>query len=246
MNLTARQEDVLDSLISEYIRIAQPISSQYLEERYDFGVSPATIRNELQVLSEEGYVAQPHTSAGRVPTDRGYRFFVDGVSTPTLNNKLWGSRKEKTQTAKRWGDVFEKEITDALEFAAHTARVLANESSGLAAMYMEDSSLFFKEGWEDMLQEPEFEEQDSIKSFTRFLNDFEKHVHGMSLENGVQVFIGRENPFSKVTDFSIMIAECEFPEQGRGKVALLGPKRMEYLKNIHLLGAFSKIWNNNQ
>jgi transcriptional regulator of heat shock response len=58
----------------------------------------------------------------------------------------------------------------------------------------------------------------------------------------MQVFIGKENPFSKVTDFSIMIAECSFPEQGKCKVALLGPKRMEYPKNIHLLTSFLRIW----
>jgi transcriptional regulator of heat shock response len=233
--LSERHEGLLETVIAEYIKLAQPISSQYLEERYDFGVSPATIRNELQALSEEGYLEQPHTSAGRVPTDRGYRFFVDGVS-----------KKEKSQRPKQWEDVFEKEVTDALEFAAYTTRVLASESSGLAALYMESASLFFKEGWEDMLQEPEFEEQESIKSFTRFLNDFEKNAATMPLENGVQVFIGKENPFSKVTDFSIMIAECEFPEQGRGKVALLGPKRMAYPKNIHLLKAFSQAWKSSK
>ncbi len=229
--LSERQEELLETVISEYIKLAQPISSQYLEERYDFGVSPATIRNELQALSEGGYLEQPHTSAGRVPTDRGYRFFVDGVS-----------RKEGPRSSKRLEDVFEKEVTDALEFASHAARMLANESSGLAAMYVEGASLFFKEGWEDMLQEPEFEEQESIKSFSRFLNDFEKNVATMSLKEDMQVFIGKENPFSKVTDFSIMIAECSFPEQGKCKVALLGPKRMEYPKNIHLLTSFLRIW----
>jgi transcriptional regulator of heat shock response len=235
MNLTLRQEDILDSLVSEYIKLAQPIGSQYLEERYNFGVSPATIRNELQALSKYGYLAQPYTSAGRVPTDKGYRFFVDGVS-----------KRKKLQASKKWEEIFEQEVTDALEFAAFGARALASESSGLAAMYLDNASLFFKEGWEDMLQEPEFEEQDSIKSFTRFLNDFEKKVATMPLQDGIQVFIGRENPFSKVTDFSIMIAECDFPEQGRGKVALLGPKRMAYPKNIHLLKTFSQAWKNSK
>ena len=140
--------------------------------------------------------------------------------------------------------MFEKEVTDALEFAAYAARALANESSGLAATYMEDSSLFFKEGWEDMLLEPEFGQKESIKSFTKFLNDFEKNVAAMSFKEGTHVFIGRENLFSKVTDFSIMIAECDFPDHGRGLVALLGPKRMAYPKNIHLLNSFSKIWKN--
>ncbi len=229
--LSERQEGLLETVISEYIKLAQPISSQYLEERYNFGVSPATIRNELQALSEGGYLEQPHTSAGRVPTDRGYRFFVDGVS-----------RKEGPRSSKRLEDVLEKEVTDVLEFASHVARALANESSSLAAMYVKGTSLFFKEGWEDMLQEPEFGEQDSIKSFSRFLSDFEKSVATLPFGEGMQVFIGRENPFSKVTDFSIMIAECDFPERGKGKVALLGPKRMEYPKNIHLLNSFSRIW----
>lgn len=231
--LSERQEGLLETVVSEYIRLAQPISSQYLEERYDFGVSPATIRNELQALSEGGYLTQPHTSAGRVPTDRGYRFFVDGVS-----------KKEKLRAPKNLEDIFEKEVADVLEFSTYAARILANESSGLAAMYMESTSLFFKEGWEDMLQEPEFEDQESIKSFTRFLNDFEKNVATMPSQVGVRVFIGKENPFSRVTDFSIMIAECEFSGRGRGKVALLGPKRMAYPKNIHLLNEFSKIWKN--
>lgn len=235
MNLTLRQGDILDSVVSEYIKLAQPISSQYLEERYDFGVSPATIRNELQALSEGGYLVQPHTSAGRVPTDRGYRFFVDGVSKKK-------SARGGSALGGKWEDVFEKEVTSALEFSAQAARVLANESSGLAAMYLDSASLFFKEGWEDMLQEPEFEEQDSIKSFAKFLNDFEKYVRSISLEDDIQVFIGKENPFSKVTDFSIMIAECDFLERGKALVALLGPKRMAYPKNIHLLTAFSKAW----
>lgn len=233
MNLTDRQEGLLETVIAEYIKLAQPIASQYLQERYDFGVSPATIRNELQALSEYGYLAQPHTSAGRIPTDKGYRFFVDGVS-----------KKEKLQAPKKWEDIFEKEVTDALEFAAFGARALANESSGLAAMYVDSASLFFKEGWEDVLQEPEFEEYDSIRSFTRFLNDFERNVRRMPFQDGIQVFIGRENPFSKVRDFSIMIAECDFPGGSRGKVALAGPKRMAYPKNIHLLKAFSQTWKN--
>src|SRR3989338_238812 len=231
--LSERQEGLLETVIAEYIRLAQPISSQYLEERYDFGVSPATIRNELQVLSEGGYLKQPYTSAGRVPTDRGYRFFVDGVT-----------RKEGLRSSKRLEDVFEQEVTDALEFASHAARALARQSSSLAAMYVEGASLFFKEGWEGMLQEPEFEEQESIKSFSRFLNDFEKNIATMSFQEDMQVFIGKENPFSKVTDFSIMIAECSFPEHGKLRVALLGPKRMEYPKNIHLLHSFSRIWRN--
>ena len=75
--ITQRQEKILNSLIKEYIDIAQPISSKLLQERYDLDVSSATIRNELQELTDRGYIAQPHTSAGRVPTNKGYRYFIE-------------------------------------------------------------------------------------------------------------------------------------------------------------------------
>ena len=75
--LTQRQSEILDRIVRDYIALAEPVSSRLLEKKHDFGVSPATIRNEMQKLTDRGYLFQPHTSAGRVPTDRGYRFFVD-------------------------------------------------------------------------------------------------------------------------------------------------------------------------
>ena len=75
--LTDRQKNILEIVIREYIENALPVSSKYIEEEYELGVSPATIRAELFDLIEEGYLYQPHTSAGRIPTDKGYRFFVD-------------------------------------------------------------------------------------------------------------------------------------------------------------------------
>ena len=79
MQITKRQEKILNSVIKEYIRFALPVSSQSLEEKYNFDVSPATLRNEMQVLSDLDYLLQPHTSAGRIPTDKGYRFFVNQI-----------------------------------------------------------------------------------------------------------------------------------------------------------------------
>ncbi len=77
MTITERQEKILNKVLQEYIKSAQPVSSQLLEKKYDFGISPATIRIEMQKLTDKGFLYQPHTSAGRVPTDKGYRLFVD-------------------------------------------------------------------------------------------------------------------------------------------------------------------------
>ncbi len=74
--LTERQELILSLIVREYIRQGEPIGSKYLTEKYELGVSPATVRNDMAVLEEYGYITAPHTSAGRVPTQEGYRYFV--------------------------------------------------------------------------------------------------------------------------------------------------------------------------
>ena len=76
-----RRLAVLRAIVEDYVQSQEPVGSRALVERHHLGVSPATIRNDMAVLEEQGYIAQPHTSAGRVPTDKGYRLFVDRLST---------------------------------------------------------------------------------------------------------------------------------------------------------------------
>ena len=76
-----RRLAVLRAIVQDYVHTEEPVGSKALVERHGLGVSPATVRNDMAVLEEEGYIAQPHTSAGRVPTDKGYRLFVDRLTT---------------------------------------------------------------------------------------------------------------------------------------------------------------------
>ncbi|WP_182111493.1 MULTISPECIES: heat-inducible transcriptional repressor HrcA [unclassified Actinotalea] len=76
-----RRLDVLRAIVEDYVETQEPVGSRVLVERHNLGVSPATIRNDMAALEDAGYIAQPHTSAGRVPTDKGYRLFVDRLST---------------------------------------------------------------------------------------------------------------------------------------------------------------------
>ena len=77
--LTERQSRILEFVISEYVESASPVASQFIGQKYPVGASPATIRNEMAELEEQGYLNQPHTSSGRIPTDRGYRFYVESL-----------------------------------------------------------------------------------------------------------------------------------------------------------------------
>src|SRR5205823_9525831 len=79
--LDDRKLAVLRAIVEDYVSSNEPVGSKTLVERHQLGVSPATVRNDMAALEEDGYIAQPHTSAGRVPTDKGYRLFVDKLST---------------------------------------------------------------------------------------------------------------------------------------------------------------------
>ena len=78
--LDERKLEVLRAIVEDYVSTSEPVGSKALVERHNLGVSSATIRNDMAVLEEEGYIAQPHTSAGRIPTDKGYRLFVDRLA----------------------------------------------------------------------------------------------------------------------------------------------------------------------
>jgi heat-inducible transcriptional repressor len=84
--LEDRKAAILKAVVEEYIQTAQPVGSGHIANAHGIGVSPATVRNELVQLEKQGYLHQPHTSAGRVPTDKGYRFFVDSLELPTLGH----------------------------------------------------------------------------------------------------------------------------------------------------------------
>jgi heat-inducible transcriptional repressor len=76
-----RRLDVLRAIVEDYVETHEPVGSRSLLDRHQLGVSPATIRNDMAILEDEGYISQPHTSAGRIPTEKGYRIFVDRLAT---------------------------------------------------------------------------------------------------------------------------------------------------------------------
>ena len=81
MNADERRFAVLRAIVADYVSTQEPVGSKMIVERHNLGVSSATVRNDMAVLEEDGLIAQPHTSAGRVPTDKGYRLFVDRLTT---------------------------------------------------------------------------------------------------------------------------------------------------------------------
>lgn len=227
-----RQKLILETIIKEYIDSAEPISSKKLEEKYNFGICPATIRNEMQRLTDFGFLSQPHTSAGRVPTDKAYRFFVNNILENKSDKKVEKLKIEKSQLDKK---------QDAVRWIQFLTKELASLSSSLAVSYLCEEDILWKEGWEDLLQEPEFQEADQVSDFVKFLKNFEEEADKMKLDSGISVFIGRETPFSGPREFSLIITRFYFSDKEEGFLSLLGPKRMAYDKNIALINYVRKI-----
>lgn len=223
--------------VREYVKAAEPVSSNELLKKHDFGVSPATIRNEMQKLTDKGYLLQPHTSAGRIPTDKGYRFFVNKLAG---DNDTPAGRKEQDGAMEidEWKG---GKTDDTFKFIQSLTRRLAEESNALALNYLEDEDFFWKEGWEGLLKEPEFQDQDNILNFTGLLKDFEEHIGELKKMSGVNIYIGKENPWLKARDFTVISSRYRLPNGEEGVISILGPKRMEYDKNINLINSLMKL-----
>ncbi|GAA3757826.1 heat-inducible transcriptional repressor HrcA [Salinactinospora qingdaonensis] len=122
--LDDRKLAVLRAIVEDYVSTNEPVGSKALGERYALGVSPATIRNDMVALEEEGYITQPHTSAGRVPTDKGYRLFVDRLSTV----------KPLSTAERRAIETFLSGAVDLEEIVTRTVRLLAQLTRQVAVV----------------------------------------------------------------------------------------------------------------
>jgi heat-inducible transcriptional repressor len=229
--LTERQEEILRNIVKDYIDLIQPISSEFFEKKHKFGLSPATLRIEFQKLTKKGYLFQPHTSAGRVPTDKAYRFFV---------NKLFEGEIEEFKI-ENW---IEKEIKDTIKFLQNLTKNLAEISDSLVLSYLIDEDICWKEGWEGVLKEPEFFEREMVFKFTEFLEIFERNIADLKINSKIKVYIGKENPFPKSKDFSTIISKCYLPKKREMILSILGPKRMDYNKNIGLMNSLKNFLEN--
>jgi heat-inducible transcriptional repressor len=115
--LDERKAAILRAVVAEYIETAQPVGSQHVAHQPGLAVSPATVRNEMAMLEREGYLAQPHTSAGRIPTDKGYRFFVDHLTAP---GPLDPAQRQQVR------DFFRRAHGELERMLADTSRLLAD------------------------------------------------------------------------------------------------------------------------
>lgn len=222
MNL--RSKSVLEAAVKEYIRSGEPVSSKELAKKYDFGVKTASIRNELGRLTKEGFLDQRHTSGGRVPTDKGYHFFV----AATLENVVESKKILEGRYGELAGDLRTgklKEFVDAF----------SGEMKLLGVGKKEKENQAYKSGLKDLVEHLDI---GTKKEMSEIVSDFE------SLDRRIeevrekiftalrlpQVFIGK-SPITTSKNLSVVMDSFNIKD-GKVLVAVIGPKRMDYDKTL--------------
>ncbi len=240
--MNSRQEIILGSTVREYVDLAAPVSSSLLAGKYNLSISSATIRSEMLKLEKEGYLYQPHTSAGRIPTDKGFRYFVDVL----MEEKEELSLKEKRSLRAR----VSKLKLCSRELTKTTAKLLSSMSNNLAVSGIIDSEDFCRSGVQRLLSQPEFDNLDSICKIAEVIDYLDENIDKLSKEfmgkSEVEIFIGRENPVIKSDECSMVVSNYKLKSGERGILAIIGPKRMRYSHNVSLIGYLKKLLSNEE
>ena len=224
--MTERQLAILSAIIEQYAEIAAPVGSVTLAKL--FGVSSATIRSEMARLEEMGLITQPHTSAGRIPTDQGYRLYVNSITAaqetelPSLDR---GARAIEARVATH-GDRADRAIRSAVD-----SLVELTQNLGLATI----GDQLYMSGIGNLFSQPEFMQGNHTQAVARLLDNLEPWLREAAPNEPLNVYIGAENPIGKTSGASLIISRFRSPYSDRSYIGVLGPTRQSYGKVMRLV-----------
>jgi len=227
--MSDRQAKILAAIIEQYAEIAEPIGSVLLAKMFD--VSPATIRAEMAKLEEMGYIAQPHTSAGRIPTDKGYRLYVNSIvegqhthqddrTTRAIAARVSGSNR---------ADHAIRSAVDSLVELTHNL--------GLATI----GDQLYLSGLGNLFAQPEFISGEHVRDVARLLDNLEPWLREAAPNETLNVFIGSENPIGRDSGVSLIISRFRSPYSDRSYIGVLGSTRQSYARVMNLVSQTGKM-----
>lgn len=233
-NLTQRQIEILRSIIEEYIETAEAVGSETIEKKHNLSASPATIRNEMVKLSEYGYIKKPHSSAGRVPTAAGMKFYVrelmkekelSTVEEVALKEKVWDYRSKMQR------------------FLKETTKSLAEKTNALAIVTTDDGEIYCS-GYANILEMPEFFDIDVTKTLLNAIDEYENFENIFANahdEEDIHVLIEDELGSRLRGPYGFIFTEYVTPNDVRGRIGVLGPARLRYTSIIPTVRYFGNL-----
>lgn len=235
MDLTPRQIAIIKAIVEEYTETAEPVGSVTLETKYRLGVSPATLRNEMAVLEQKGFLSQPHSSAGRTPTSTAIKFYVNELMRERdLSVAEQISVKEKVWDHRANSDALLREAT----------RVLAERTKSVGIATLDDTHCYHS-GYANLFSADEF----SDLVLTREIFDILDHqnrlmdLFGRAIGNQpIHLLVGSELGFDLFEPVGCLFADIQIGDR-RGSIGILGPRRQAYDHNIPLVRYVANLVN---
>ena len=235
MNITPRQTQILVAIIEQYAEVASPVGSVTLAKL--FGVSSATIRAEMAKLEEFGFITQPHTSAGRIPTDKGYRFYVNRLSEQQESERFLlnadNSRDNFTRSTQAISLRIQSQKARADQAIRSAVDSLVELTGNLGLATIGDQ--LYINGIYNLFSQPEFESGEAVQSVAQLLDNLEPWLREVSPNEPLNVYIGSENPIGKSSGASLIISKFRSPFSENSYIGVLGPTRQSYGKVIRLV-----------
>lgn len=225
--MTDRQIQILAAIIEQYAEIAAPVGSVTLAKL--FGVSSATIRSEMAKLEDLGFIMQPHTSAGRIPTDQGYRFYVNTLTEAHANEQpamLDRGARAIEARVNTHGDRADRAIRSAVD-----SLVDLTQNLGLATI----GDQLYMNGMGNLFSQPEFLQGNHTQAVARLLDNLEPWLREAAPNEPLNVYIGAENPIGKSSGASLIISRFRSPYSDHSYIGVLGPTRQSYGKVMRLV-----------
>ena len=229
--MTERQAAILNTIIEQYAEVAVPVGSVTLAKL--FGVSSATIRSEMARLEELGMIMQPHTSAGRVPTDRGYRFYVNRLSEGQGYDVPVGQPQPIDRSARAIETRIQTHVdqADRAIRSAVDSLVELTRNMGLATIGDE----LYLSGMSNLFSHPEFSDGVHVQAVARLIDNLDPWLREVAPNEPLNVYIGSENPIGKSSGASLIISRFRSPYSNRSYIGVLGPTRQDYAKTMKLV-----------
>lgn len=215
-----RQELILETIIKEHVASGAPVSSSILVDKYKLDISSATVRNEMAVLEDEGYIIQPHTSAGRIPTEKAYKWFISRLKTEDVAGKEAKTLENILETTE--GKDFKKLV-----------KTLA-EMSGLAVFWALPQQNVYYTGVSNLFLRPELNQAQLLSDFSEVIDNLDETINEYfdDIQSTPAILVGSDGPFGNFCSTIVVKYSIDGHD---GVFGILGPLRLDYAKNLALI-----------
>jgi heat-inducible transcriptional repressor len=224
--MTPRQEQILITIVEQYAEVAAPVGSVTLAKL--FNVSPATVRADMADLEELGFLTQTHTSSGRIPTDKGYRFYVNTVQEGGLKLKKEVNPHARRALAAR---IHHRSLPETTIKNAVDTLVELTHNLGLATI----GDNLYLSGLSNLFSQPEFSQTGSVREVAKLLDNLEPWMREVAPGKPLSVYIGSENPIGGASGCSLIISKFNSPYSQNSYIGVLGPTRQSYAQVMNLV-----------